>query len=255
MHLGYNLTWDSFPGHLGSIFQDLSKSNRFSDITLVCDEQKIYKSHKLILSASSDVFKAIFSDETQSPPMIYLRGVSHKDLELILSFIYRGQVTFEQERLSAFLEVSKDLEIHGIDYNPDSSNKLDIQVDKLKSEDDGVDLSQEYLEDELTEMLPLDSEKLFNPKDPQRRKAQCPTCLKIYNNKTKLKIHYENKHEGIRWPFEQCDKQFPEKSTLQKHIRAAHGSASFNCKLCDFEAPCRRSLKDHMRNHNTEDIN
>ena len=125
MHLGYNLTWDSFPEHLCSIFQDLSKSHRFSDVTLVCDDQKLYKSHKFILSASSDVFKAIFSDESQSPPMIYLRGVSHEDLELILCFIYRGQVTFEQERLSKFLEVAKDLKIHGIDYNSDSSDDID----------------------------------------------------------------------------------------------------------------------------------
>ena len=215
MHLGYNLTWDSFPEHLDSIFQDLSKSNRFSDITLVCDDKKLYKSHKFILSASSDVFKAIFSNETQSPPMIYLRGVSHIDLALILSFVYTGQVTFEQERLSEFLKVAKDLK---------------------------------------TEMLPLDSEKLFNPKDPKKRKVQCPTCLKIYNNKTKLKINRENKHEGVRWPCDQCDKQFREKSVLQKHIKGVHEGVRFNCKLCDFEAPYQSSLLSHMKNHNKDKI-
>ena len=139
MHLGYNLTWDSFPEHLDSIFQDLSKSNRFSDITLVCDDQKLYKSHKFILSASSDVFKAIFSNETQSPPMVYLRGVSHTDLALILSFVYTGQVTFEQERLSEFLKVAKDLKIYGIENNTDSIDELGMQEGKLKSEVDWVD--------------------------------------------------------------------------------------------------------------------
>ena len=157
MHLGYNLTWDSFPEHLGSIFQDLSKSNRFSDITLVCDDQKLYKSHKFILSASSDVFKAIFSNETQSPPMIYLRGVSHIDLALILSFVYTGQVTFEQERLSEFLKTAKDLKIYGIEQKTDNTDELNIKMD---SEEDNVDSSKEYMEyteGELTEMLPLDS--------------------------------------------------------------------------------------------------
>ena len=256
MHLGYNLTWDSFPEHLGSIFQDLSNSNRFSDVTLICDDQKLYKSHKFILSASSDVFKAIFSDESQSPPMIYLRGVSHKDLELILSFVYTGQVTFEQERLSEFLNVAKDLKIYGIENSTDSIDELDMQVDKLKSEEDIVDSSKDArCKDALSEMLPLDSEKLFNPKDPQKRKAQCPTCLKVYNNKTKLKIHYENKHEGVRWPCNQCDKQFGEKSILHKHMRAVHGGVRFICKLCDYEAPCQRSLKHHMYSHNTEEIN
>ena len=147
--------------------------------------------------------------------MIYLRGVSHKDLELILTFVYTGQVTFEQERLSEFLKAAKDLK---------------------------------------TEMLPLDSEKLFNPKDPKKRKVQCPTCLKIYNNKTKLKIHRENKHEGVRWPCDQCDKQFREKSVLQKHIKGVHEGVRFNCKLCDFEAPYQSSLLSHMKNHNKDKI-
>ena len=255
MHLGYNFTWDSFPEHLGSIFQDLSKSNRFSDITLVCDDKKIYRSHKFILSASSDVFKAIFSDETNSPPMIYLRGVSHKDLELILSFVYTGQVTFEQERLSEFLKAAKDLKIHGIEQKTDNTDEFDTKMDSVE---DNVDSSKEYMEyteGALTEMLPLDSEKLFNPKDPKKRKAQCPTCLKIYMNKTKLKIHHENKHEGVRWPCDQCDKQFRERAVLQKHIKGVHEGVRFNCKLCDFEAPYQSSLINHMKNHKTDKIN
>ena len=52
--------------------------------------------------------------------MIYLRGVSHKDLELILTFVYTGQVTFEQERLSKFLKAAKDLKIYGIDQKTDN---------------------------------------------------------------------------------------------------------------------------------------
>ena len=75
------------------------------------------------------------------------------------------------------------------------------------------------------------------------------------NNKTKLKIHRENKHEGVRWPCDQCDKQFREKSVLQKHIKGVHEGVRFNCKLCDFEAPYQSSLINHMKNHKTDKIN
>ena len=187
--------------------------------------------------------------------MIYLRGVSHKDLELILSFVYTGQVTFEQERLSEFLKAAKDLKIYGIDQKTDNTDELDTKIDSVE---DNVDSSKEYMEyteGALTEMLPLDSEILFNPKDPKKRKAQCPTCLKIYMNKTKLKIHRESKHEGVRWPCDQCDKQFREKSVLQKHIKGVHEGVMFNCKLCDFEAAYQSSLINHMKNHKTDKIN
>ena len=248
MHLGYNLTWDSFPEHSESILKELCKSKRFCDITLVCDDQKLYKAHKLVLSASSDVFKTILSVETHSLPMIYLRGVSHKDLELILSFVYTGQVTFEQERLDEFLKVANDLKIYGID----PSDEFGMKVDKVKTEEECVD-SHEEPEDQftLTEMLPLNSEKLFNPKNPKKRKAQCSTCFKIYSNKTKMKIHYESKHEGLRWPCEQCDHQLADKSALQKHIKAVHEGVRFNCTLCDFEGSYKSSVTNHMKTHNT----
>ena len=204
MHLGYNLTWDSFPEHSESIFKELCKSKRFCDITLVCDDQKLYKAHKLVLSASSDVFKTILSEETHSVPMIYLRGVSHKDLELILSFVYTGQVTFEQEKLDEFLKVANDLKIYGIDPR----DKLGMKVDKVKTEEDCVDSQEEpedlfILTNSYSQMLPLNSDKLFNPNDPKKRKAQCPSCFKIYSNKTKMKIHYGSKHEGDPLSFTQ----------------------------------------------------
>ena len=251
MHLGYNLTWDSFTEHSESIFKELCKSKRFSDITLVCDNQKFFKAHKFILSASSDVFKTIFNDETPHLPMIYLRGVSQTDLELILTFVYTGQVSFEQERLDEFLKVANDLKIYGID----PSDILDTKGDRVKTEEDGVD-SDEEPEDQdiLTKMLPLNSEKLFNPKNPKRRKAQCPTCLKIYNNQTKLRIHHESKHEGVRWPCEHCEYQLTDKSALQKHMKKFHEDVRFNCSLCDFDSAYPSGLTKHMKTHTSDEV-
>ena len=251
MPLGYNLTWDSFTEHSESIFKELCKSKRFSDITLVCDNQKFFKAHKFILSASSDVFKTIFNDETPHLPMIYLRGVSQTDLELILTFVYTGQVTFEQERLDEFLKVANDLKIYGID----PSDILDTKGDRVKTEEDGVD-SDEEPEDQdiLTKMLPLNSEKLFNPKNPKRRKAQCPTSLKIYNNQTKLRIHHESKHEGVRWPCEHCEYQLTDKSALQKHMKKFHEDVRFNCTLCDFDSAYPSGLTKHMKTHTSDEV-
>ena len=183
MHVGYNLSWNSYSEHLDALTQDLCKSSRFSDITLICDDHRFHKAHKFILSASSDVFKTILCNDLYSPSMIYLRGIHHRDLELILSFIYNGQVAFEQDRLQQFLNVAKDLQIYGIEDSPPPS-PYDAQDNISKREADLKD--EEYEEvaakETLHEMLPLDSVKLFNPKNPKIRKAQCPVCKNIYNN-------------------------------------------------------------------------
>ena len=223
MHVGYNLSWNSYSEHLEALTQDLCKSSRFSDITLICDDHRFHKAHKFILSASSDVFKTILCIDLNSPPMIYLRGIHHRDLELILSFIYNGQVAFEQDRLQQFLNVAKDLQIYGIEDSPPPS-PYDAQDNISKWEADLED--EEYEEaaakETLHEMLPLDSVKLFNPKNPKIRKAQCPVCKNIYNNRSKLKIHHETRHEGVRWPCSLCDHQSRDKSALRKHILSKH---------------------------------
>ena len=88
----------------------LMSSDTFTDVTLVCDDQKQLKAHKVILSAFSSVFKNIFTQN--NIPLIYLRGIDYSEMESIIQFIYLGETAFYQERLEVFLKVAKDLDIN-----------------------------------------------------------------------------------------------------------------------------------------------
>ena len=63
----------SYPHHLKDMLQDMMSSDTFTDVTLMCDDQKQLKAHKVILSAFSSVFKNIFTQNNL--PLIYLRGI------------------------------------------------------------------------------------------------------------------------------------------------------------------------------------
>merc|ERR1719378_802774 len=110
------------------MLHDMMSSNEMTDVTLVSEDKKQFKVHKVVLSASSPVFKSIISDNILSSPIIYLKGIQSMEIESILQFLYLGQATFYQERMNEFLTVAKSLEIKEI--------SKDVGYDVPKSQDD-----------------------------------------------------------------------------------------------------------------------
>ena len=106
----YNLNWHTYSDHLREMLHKMMKSDELTDVTLVCDDQKQFKAHKIVLSACSTVFKNIIDSLPSSSSVIYLRGIQHHEMESILEFMYLGVATFYQERMSEFLNVAKNLQ-------------------------------------------------------------------------------------------------------------------------------------------------
>ena len=83
-----NLTWDTYVDHLKEMLHNMMTSNELTDVTLVSEDKKHFKAHKVVLSASSSVFKSIINENSISSPIIYLRGIQSFEIESILQFIY-----------------------------------------------------------------------------------------------------------------------------------------------------------------------
>ena len=86
----YSLIWDTFSDHLKLMFKDLYQEGSHSDVTLVSDDQTEFKAHKIVLSASSSVFKNIIENNPSQHPLIYLRGIQSFEMETVLQFMYLG---------------------------------------------------------------------------------------------------------------------------------------------------------------------
>ena len=76
----YNLTWHTYSDHLRELLQKMMKENYQTDVTLVCDDKKQIKAHKIVLSACSPVFKDIIDNIPQKDQVIFLKGFQHYDL-------------------------------------------------------------------------------------------------------------------------------------------------------------------------------
>ena len=83
----YTLSWQTFSEHLQLMFKDLYQEGRYTDVTLVSDDQTQFKAHKIVLSACSPVFKKIIDCNPSQHTLIYLRGVQSYEVESLLQFM------------------------------------------------------------------------------------------------------------------------------------------------------------------------
>lgn len=68
----------------------------------------------MVLSACSPYFQAIFTNHPEKHPIVILKDVPFADMKSLLDFMYRGEVSVDQERLTAFLRVAESLRIKGL---------------------------------------------------------------------------------------------------------------------------------------------
>ena len=102
------LRWNKFESNISASFGEIRNQSEFFDITLCCDNgTDIIPAHKIILAASSPLFRKVFlHQKTQQNPFFYLKGIHKKELQAVLDFVYNGEVNIAQDELESFIAVS-----------------------------------------------------------------------------------------------------------------------------------------------------
>ena len=281
----YSMKCHTYPHHLKDMLQDMMSSDTFTDVTLVCDDQKQIKAHKVILSAFSSVFKNIFTQNNL--PMIYLRGVDSSEMESIIQFIYLGETAFYQERLKVFLKVAKDLDIKLLSKddratpvnNEEITNEEEIEETTTCSENN--ELTNNVVEDK-TDQITNYYEATNHATEPKQEPAindnyeiiregghkpmslknislclnskgyyECTQCEKQFKASIGLSKHFESIHVGVKYKCKKCEKEFAWKAAMNRHIRTKHLGFRYICAYCDFKAPRLDNLKNHTKNEHS----
>lgn len=80
----------------------------------------------MVLSACSPYFQALFVNHPEKHPIVILKDITFADMKSLLDFMYRGEVSVDQERLTAFLRVAESLRIKGLtEVNEDKPEKTE----------------------------------------------------------------------------------------------------------------------------------
>jgi len=98
----------------------LCQNEEFTDVTLAAGK-KFYPAHKLVLSICSPYFQNLFRRLGQEKHVIFLKDVSSKHLELLLQYMYKGEIKVQEDELVTVLNTAQSLEIKGLTDSTESS--------------------------------------------------------------------------------------------------------------------------------------
>ena len=272
----FTLSWHTFSDHLREMLHEMMKSNKLTDVTLVCDDKRQFKAHKIVLSACSTIFKYIIDDLPQSNTVIYLKGIQHQEMESILKFIYLGEATVCQDRMKTFVKVARNLEIKDFEEekvtfrDPDIKNVTEAPKqmndasetnstvymhteDKVTFEEPNIKDSTvlPLLIDVVSEEKSLINQNLEEESHNMQSKEQGKTNQETSENQLTVKgITFSKDIEVNQFDEKlicyQCNKQFSNSKSLQRHIRTTHEGIKDYCDQCD-KPLAQYSLKQHLR--------
>lgn len=113
----FHLRWNNHLPNLRTLLEYLYNEQSFVDVTLSCRDGMI-RAHKLVLSACSPYFDTILRENPCKHPTIILRGISLREMQLIIEYMYVGSVDIPENELSGLLEVANELLIKGLMQDP-----------------------------------------------------------------------------------------------------------------------------------------
>ena len=216
----FSIKWKDFHSNWTKSFSELRRDADFADITLISEDMVKFSAHRLLLSSCSNIFKFILKDNTHVNPLLYLGGVSSKNLGYILDYIYYGEVNLFQEQLESFLRSAKKLEIEGL-LGQETMNQDSDQTNEFKHES-------------LKQFQPYEAPELVMVDDKQA----------VRSRRTYSTFNYVAKIDATLLTPEEIDVKMKE---LYKKIDGV-----YSCQLCDYKSydkSSSSSIRRHVENH------
>ena len=129
------LTWDDFEKCVPAKIRELQGDDNFTDVTLVTEDDRQIKAHKVIISSCSRLFRNILIKNPHKHPLIYLKAIQYEELHKLVEFIYVGQCKVEQTKLHSFLSAAKSLKMQGLELFDNVTKKsTEVKVAIAKEE-------------------------------------------------------------------------------------------------------------------------
>ena len=196
------MKWNEFQSNVSKTFSYFRNEENFFDVTLVSDDHQHIAAHKLVLSASSKFFKDILCKTQHSNPLIYLSGFSSKDLNLVMDYIYQGEVQIYQNQLDNFLDVAQKLKIEGLLSTEEPKTKQEPQFEDEKVESFPTEPDQVRPgHGENVSLKAEVEEKIQQLMEKRDGRHHCKACDYYSKHSRHIRDHVERHHiDGLSYP-------------------------------------------------------
>jgi len=114
------LKWNDHHRLFFNSAESLCHAQQLTDVTLSCGDRE-FSAHKLVLSVCSEYFAGLFRSRSRSvdhrAAIVYLKDVDPRHMELLLSYMYRGEINVQEQELMDLMATAKSLQIKGLADN------------------------------------------------------------------------------------------------------------------------------------------
>ena len=123
----------------------------------------------MILASTSSFFMKVLGKNKHSNPLVYMKGMKFDELNALVDYIYKGEVSIHAKDLDKFLLVTKELGLEVIENVPESSALKDP---RNQNNEHSLGIKMEPMDPEVTRQIQAGSQVLpENRKSPKMRKV------------------------------------------------------------------------------------
>ena len=204
----YNLKSEDFSRTVTQSFGLLRREQDLCDVTLVSEDEVHIDAHKVVLSACSKFFKSLLGKLSKSnpSPLIYLGGVTSKNLNYVLDYIYVGEVQLLHEDVDDFLDYARKFKIYGLGLEKETrGNEAEADgqthnVTAASSNGKATVVPKKETQDEIDVNALIDSDSDSNEDDEQENDILEETLNETLKNSSEsvadLEEQGEDAHQG-----------------------------------------------------------
>ena len=259
------LNWNDFTKNVTSSFRELRKEQDFADVTLACGDGQSIEAHRVVLSSGSLVFQDLLrqNHNKASHPLIYMRGLKTPDLNLIMDFIYQGEVNVPQEKLTDFLALAEELQLKGLSVDGPADQPPTEWEDLSKKQHVLPNTQQPKREKGPIQKYSSEKRRLSTNPVPTLQsneqalsllgEAESRSGVSFRDGNTELDQQINSMMERLDgvWACKACGKRDRLKPNIKKHIEGIHIQGStHSCGFCAKNFRSKNALQVHIsRNH------
>ena len=251
-----------------------------TDVTLACDDGEI-EAHKFVLFSCSEFFQDILSRMTNPKPYIYLKHTNMYQLQIILDFMYEGEVSVAEDDVKDVLAAADDLKVRGLMESHDKQEDFTEKVNEIKEKiasvlhksehnqsfDSSISLDETVSEDKNSHEKCL--EMMERKTEGGKKVWTCKFCQKSSNDKTRIRKHVESHLSKLDRAVKDEDmnnesmfnlslgsKTSSPLSTedikalmMMKRIRNDEGKHVWICNVCDKTSIDKTRIRKHIKSN------
>ena len=236
------LQWNDFERNISQAFKQLREDADFFDVTLACEDREV-EAHKVILSACSPFFRALFKRYKHDHPLLYLKNVKYSDLSNLMDFMYHGEVQIAQEELTTFLATAQELQVKGLTQQTNNTQTVTVPKQEVfnnpETRNNSIKYKQEKLLDSEEDIAAVDErENSVHENDKTSSSDQEEQVEGNLNLNLNLNLSGELDH----LPSEEVD------TVLSQHISRQAGldRTDYVCLICQKYCKSRDECANHI---------